>query len=122
MSSKSRKSAEPSIAPTKRTTPAGQPVAAKSTRHPEVPERTVAPANASKQQRCLDLLARRDGATLAELVAATEWQPHSVRGFLSGTVKKKLGLTLVSSRDDNGSRRYRLDGTAKPVAQSRARG
>lgn len=63
----------------------------------------------SKQQQCFDLLARRDGATLAELVAATDWQPHSVRGFLCSTVKKKLGLTLVSSRDDNGARRYSLD-------------
>lgn len=61
----------------------------------------------------MQLLARRDGATLAELVAATDWQPHSVRGFLSGTVKKKVGLTLVSSRDDNGARRYRIDRTGR---------
>jgi hypothetical protein len=122
MTAKSRKSSEPGNAPMKRTTPAEKPVTAKSRRHPKATDRIVAPVNASKQQQCLELLARRDGATLDELVAATEWQPHSVRGFLSGTVKKKLGLTLVSSRDDNGSRRYRLDGTAKPVAQSRARG
>ncbi|PPD31318.1 MAG: hypothetical protein CTY20_00845 [Hyphomicrobium sp.] len=122
MTAKRRKSLEPGNAPTKRTTPAEKPVAAKSTRHPKAADPAIEPAIASKQQRCLDLLARRDGATLAELVAATEWQPHSVRGFLSGTVKKKLGLTLVSSRDDNGNRRYRLDGMAKPVAQSRARG
>lgn len=109
MTSKSRKSPEPSTGPTKRVTPAEKPVAAKSTRHLKLPERTVEPASRSKQQKCLDLLARRDGATLAELIAATDWQPHSVRGFLSGTVKKKLGLTLVSSRDDNGARRYALD-------------
>jgi hypothetical protein len=122
MTTKRRKSPESSVAPTRRATSAEKPVAAKSTRQPKVPERAFEPAIASKQQRCLDLLARRDGATLEELTTATDWQPHSVRGFLSGTVKKKLGLTLVSSRDDDGARRYRLDGAAKPAAQSRARG
>jgi hypothetical protein len=67
------------------------------------------PASTSKQQRCLDLLARRDGATLTELVAATDWQAHSVRGFLSGTIKKKLGLSVTSTRDADGARRYRID-------------
>ena len=109
MTSKSRKSLDPSNTPTKRATPAEKPVPAKSTRHPKAPDRAAEPKSASKQQRCLDLLARRDGATLTELVAATDWQPHSVRGFLSGTVKKKLGLTLASSRDDNGTRRYAQD-------------
>ena len=42
-------------------------------------------------------------------MAATEWLPHSVRGFLSGTVKKKLGLSLNSSRDIDGTRRYALE-------------
>lgn len=108
MTSKSRKSPEPSTASTKRAMQAEKPVAAKSAHHSK-PERAAEPASTSKQQRCLDLLARRDGATLAELVAATDWQPHSVRGFLSGTVKKKLGLTLNSSRDADGSRRYSLE-------------
>jgi len=57
----------------------------------------------------LELLTRREGATLVELVAATDWQPHSVRGFLAGTVKKKLGLTLHAAQGDDGSRRYRID-------------
>lgn len=109
MTSKRRKSAEPNAEPAKRAAPTEKPVAAKSTRRSKIPERAAEPASTSKQQQCLDLLARRDGATLAELIAATDWQPHSVRGFLSGTVKKKLGLTLVSSRDDNGGRHYALD-------------
>ncbi len=109
MTSTSRKSAEPTAVPAKRATPAEKPVAAKGARRSKIPERTAEPASTSKQQQCLDLLARRDGATLSELIAATDWQPHSVRGFLSGTVKKKLGLTLVSSRDDSGARRYALD-------------
>ena len=109
MTSRNRKSPEPSTAPTKRATPVEKPIATKGARRSKNPERTAEPASASKQQKCLDLLARRDGATLSELIAATDWQPHSVRGFLSGTVKKKLGLTLISSRDDNGARHYALD-------------
>jgi hypothetical protein len=42
-------------------------------------------------------------------MAATSWQAHSVRGFLSGTVKKKLGHSIISSRDNDGARRYRID-------------
>jgi Protein of unknown function (DUF3489) len=45
---------------------------------------------------------------LDELQAATGWQQHSVRGFLAGTVKKKLGLTLLSEKPDVGPRRYRI--------------
>ena len=67
----------------------------------------------SKQQLCLDLLSRPDGACVEELQAATGWQTHSVRGFLSGTVKKKLGLTLISDRAGDGPRRYRVRPEAK---------
>ena len=62
----------------------------------------------TKQQTCLDLLSRREGATIEELQAATGWQQHSVRGFLAGAVKKKLGLTLLSEKPDAGARRYRI--------------
>jgi len=48
------------------------------------------------------LLERLEGATVAELQKATGWQPHSVRGFLAGTVKKKLGLEVVSSKEERG--------------------
>ena len=61
----------------------------------------------SKQQLCLEMLRRSEGACVEELQAATGWQAHSVRGFLSGTVKKKLGLTLNSNRTGDGPRRYR---------------
>jgi hypothetical protein len=66
----------------------------------------------TKQQTCLDLLGRREGATIEDLEEATGWQKHSVRGFLAGAVKKKLGLTLVSEKPDAGLRRYRIPNMA----------
>jgi len=65
-------------------------------------------AHRTKKEGVLALLNRPDGATIPDLVEATGWQQHSVRGFLAGTVKKKLGLTLASSNDDGGLRRYRI--------------
>lgn len=62
----------------------------------------------SKHDRVLSLLSRRDGATIPEMMEATDWQQHSVRGFLAGTVKKKLGLSLTSSKAEGELRRYRI--------------
>lgn len=62
----------------------------------------------TKQDRMLALLTRPEGTTIAELMAATDWQKHSVHGFLSGTVKKKLGFTLAHSSSENGVRHYRI--------------
>jgi hypothetical protein len=52
------------------------------------------------------MLKRSGGATAKELLKATGWQPHSLRGFLSGTVGKKLGLTVVSTKGEDGERTY----------------
>jgi len=60
----------------------------------------------SKTEKILDLLKRPDGVTQKELMKATGWQPHSVRGFLSGTVGKKLGLTVTSTKAEDGERTY----------------
>ena len=61
------------------------------------------------------------GATIAALVTATKWQQHSVRGFLAGVVRKRLGLNLVSEQTDKG-RVYRIkDGNASPAAADRAK-
>ena len=62
----------------------------------------------TKIEQCLALLTAPDGATIDELQSATGWQAHSVRGFLAGTVKKKLGLMLDSKKTDDGVRRYRV--------------
>jgi len=60
----------------------------------------------SKAATVLDLLKRPDGTTLAELMKATGWQAHSVRGFLSGTVSKKLGFAVASAKAESGERSY----------------
>ena len=62
----------------------------------------------SKTAKVLDLLKRPGGASLKQLMRATGWQPHSVRGFLSGTLKKKMALKLESSRREGEERAYRL--------------
>ena len=63
----------------------------------------------TKKQTCIEMLKRQKGASLAELQKFTGWQPHSVRGFLSGTVKKMPGVALVTDIDDGGGRRYRIE-------------
>jgi hypothetical protein len=75
----------------------------------------------TKHARIIAMLRTSAGATIASLVAATEWQQHSVRGFLAGVVRKKLGLNLVSEITDKG-RVYRIrDGKASSAAADRTK-
>jgi len=60
----------------------------------------------TKQECMLSLLSQPEGASIKEMMQATNWQEHSVRGFLAGTVKKKLGFLLTSAKSDDGIRRY----------------
>jgi hypothetical protein len=60
-----------------------------------------------KQDAVIAMLRRAQGATVDEVVSATGWQRHTVRGVFSGTLKKKLGLTLASAKEDRG-RVYRI--------------
>ena len=62
----------------------------------------------TKTARVLELLKRPGGATLKQLMMATKWQAHSVRGFLSAILKKKMGLTVESIRRTDGARRYSI--------------
>jgi hypothetical protein len=71
--------------------------------------------------RIIAMLRAPPGATLAAIMTATEWQLHSVRGFLAGVVRKKLGLNLVSEQTDKG-RIYRIkDGKASSIAAERVK-
>src|SRR5213595_3087398 len=75
----------------------------------------------TKHARILAMLRTPAGATIAAIMTATEWQQHSVRGFLAGVVRKKLGLNLVSESTDKG-RVYRIkDSKASPGAVDRVK-
>ena len=62
---------------------------------------------ASKQDKVIAMLRRPEGATVDEVATAMGWQRHTVRGLFSGTLKKKLGLTLASAQEERG-RVYRI--------------
>jgi Protein of unknown function (DUF3489) len=74
------------------------------------------PMAVSKQDSLIALLRRPEGASLDVLIKTTGWQPHSVRGFLAGTVRKKLKLPLQSQKVD-GKRTYRIK-AGKPAAKT----
>ncbi len=69
-----------------------------------------APASAPKGKlgALVALLQREDGATVPEMMEATGWQAHSVRGAMAGALKKKLKLNIASSKTEGGERRYRI--------------
>ena len=63
----------------------------------------------TKQAQLIAMLRRKEGATIAQIVAATGWQPHTVRGAFAGALKKKLGLIVTSEKVEDGERVYRID-------------
>ena len=75
---------------------------------PKGAKKTKSAREGSKTDKILELLKRKDGATLAEIMKATDWQAHSVRGFISGTLGKKMGLTVISTKGENRERSYSI--------------
>ena len=78
---------------------------------PSAPSAVDAPVErrkGGKQALLIEMLRRPDGASLDEIVAATGWQAHTVRGAIAGALKKKLGLTVTSEKVENRGRVYRI--------------
>jgi hypothetical protein len=73
---------------------------------PKGAKKTAKVREGSKTDQVLELLKRPGGVTAAELMKVTGWQPHSVRGFLSGTIRKKMGLEVRSTKGEDGERTY----------------
>jgi uncharacterized protein DUF3489 len=69
----------------------------------------------SKKAHIIAMLQAPSGVTIEAMARATNWQPHSVRGFLAGVVRKKLGLNLISAAGDSG-RIYRIADRSAPAA------
>lgn len=84
--------------------------ATKGAKSAQSPKKATGARQGSKTAKVLDLLKHSGGATLKELMKATGWQAHSVRGFLSGALGKKMGLTVTSTKAEDEERRYSVKG------------
>jgi len=78
----------------------------KGAKSPKSPKKATGARHGSKTAKFLDLLKRSGGATGKDLMKASGWQAHSVRGFISGVLGKKMGLTVTSTKVEDGERRY----------------
>jgi hypothetical protein len=89
------------------------------TRSALAPRKTPTRSN-TKSARIIAMLRTPAGATIAAIMTATDWQQHSVRGFLAGVVRRKLGLNLVSEPTDKG-RIYRIEDGKASAATDRVK-
>lgn len=82
-------------------TPAKQAKPAAKPRKPEA-------RDGSKKSAVIEMLRRKEGVTAAEIAKITKWQPHTIRGFISGMISKKMKLAVESVRNEQGERVYRV--------------
>jgi len=85
----------------------GAPKKDKPTKATRTKKGAAVPREFSKKAIVLEMLRRKEGATLAEIAKATDWQNHSIRGFISATIAKKMGLKVESTKNAAGERTYR---------------
>lgn len=75
---------------------------------PKAAPKTLTPRDGTKQAALIAMLRAPDGATIEEIITATEWQSHTIRGAMAGALKKKLGLEVTSEKVEGRGRVYRL--------------
>jgi hypothetical protein len=103
---------EPEVAntaPTGANEPPSDAPAPDAATEPEAAPKARKPREGTKQAQLIAMLRTPKGATIDEIVAATGWQPHTVRGAFAGALKKKLGLEVTSDKVEGRGRVYRLE-------------
>jgi hypothetical protein len=107
---KSAKGAPTKGKATKKATPAEKtPKAKKSAKQSKPAEEPKAARAGTKSAEVIELLKRKGGATMAEIVALTGWEKHTTRGWVSGFLGKKMGIAVESFKSDKGERTYRIN-------------
>ena len=86
----------------------GQKAAKASKSAPKKEDKRTDGRDGSKKAIILTLLRRKEGATIAEIAKATDWQNHSIRGFISGTITKKMRLAVESAKNETGEHVYQI--------------
>jgi hypothetical protein len=81
----------------------------------------ISPRVGTKLATLIEMLSRKGGATLIEIATVTEWQHHSIRGAISGALKKKLGIRVTSDVIEDRGRAYRIVATEKSTADGKAK-
>jgi hypothetical protein len=82
----------------------------KTTKAAKKATKATPPRESSKKAIVLEMLRAKGGATMAAIAKETGWQNHTIRGFISGTLSKKMGLAIESTRSESGDRTYRITG------------
>ena len=97
---------EPNMTKPGKTT--AKPIRRRTKTRPQPAQAVAAPK--TKLGRLEGMLRRPEGATIGQIAKALDWQLHSVRGAISGSLKKKQGLTVVADKIADGERVYRITG------------